>query len=405
MLTHLQREQFNTILEELGKNLDITPAQYENIVRSYEAVGLHLAKHDSLLHKYNPQIQPQGSMLLGVIIQPIHEDDDLDVDLVCQLTGKDARWTQYDLKQIVGQQIASHGTYGRMLVRPDGRRCWTLEYAESARFHMDILPCIVDSGYRILLEKAFSESGIKDVNGLALRITDKEDMGYRRVSDHQLWLKSNPFGYARWFFQRAELSLTKAFSLNESIQPLPKYNSDKLPLQRAIQIMKRHRDMIYGGDDNKPISIIITTLAATAYNKEVDVLTTLENVVAKMKGLIEKRYDVDLGKYVKWVPNPINPVENFADKWQEHPEREKKFYQWLEQLQVDIHYAMSQIGVPKVQEALSKSFGEIPVTRAFYAIGEQTRINTQSGRSRLDVVSGITSTGATVIRPHNFFGK
>lgn len=42
----------------------------------------------------------------------------------------------------------------------------------------------------------------------------------------------------------------------------------RTPLQRAIQIMKRHRDMRFNGhrdEDHKPISMIITTLAAKLY--------------------------------------------------------------------------------------------------------------------------------------------
>jgi hypothetical protein len=105
ILTIQQKTQFNEILEELGRNLDISETQYNAVSKSYEAVGLHLAKHDSPLGQYDPQIQPQGSFMLGTMIQPIHEDDDLDVDLVCRLVGKQESWTQYDLKQAVGDQL------------------------------------------------------------------------------------------------------------------------------------------------------------------------------------------------------------------------------------------------------------------------------------------------------------
>ncbi|SCW86855.1 nucleotidyltransferase [Mucilaginibacter sp. NFR10] len=219
MLSNLQKEQFNEILEELGNNLDITQTQYNAAVKSYQAVGLHLAKHDSIIGKYDPEILPQGSFMLGTMIQPIHEDDDLDIDLVCQLVGKEEKWTQYDLKQKVGEQLRAHATYATMIKDPEGRRCWTLEYSEQANYHMDILPCIVDSGFRILLEKAFSASESSEINELALRITDRETDDYKIETNHLNWLKTNPFGYGRWFFNRASLSFTKSF--NESIQPVP----------------------------------------------------------------------------------------------------------------------------------------------------------------------------------------
>ena len=68
---------------------------------------------------------------------------------------------------------------------------------------------------------------------------------------------------------------------------VPAYKEKKSPLQRVVQILKRHRDLMFNGDESKPISIIITTLAARAYNKETDVLDALVNVVNSMERYIE----------------------------------------------------------------------------------------------------------------------
>lgn len=57
--------------------------------------------------------------------------------------------------------------------------------------------------------------------------------------------------------------------LAESVRAVPKYQSNKTPLQRAVQILKRHRDIMFAGDEDKPVSIIITTLAAKAYQEKV----------------------------------------------------------------------------------------------------------------------------------------
>jgi hypothetical protein len=63
------KKQFHEILEELGKNLDISETQHNAVAKSYEAVGLHLAKHNSPLGKYDPEILPQGSFMLGTVLQ------------------------------------------------------------------------------------------------------------------------------------------------------------------------------------------------------------------------------------------------------------------------------------------------------------------------------------------------
>ena len=117
-------------------------------------------------------------------------------------------------------------------------------------------------------ESLNSSANLSEVGKLAIRITDNERDDFPFETDHTNWLKSNPFGYAKWFFNRAEVSSTKRVMLSEAIKPVPNFQQNKLPLQRVVQILKRHRDMMFNGDDDKPISIIITTLAARAYNKE-----------------------------------------------------------------------------------------------------------------------------------------
>lgn len=36
-----------------------------------------------------------------------------------------------------------------------------------------------------------------------------------------------------------------------------------------------------------------------------------------------------------WVANPVNPEENFADKWAEVPRRKKIFKEWLDRVRRD----------------------------------------------------------------------
>ena len=100
-------------------------------------------------------------------------------------------------------------------------------------------------------------------------------------------LKSNPDGYAIWFANRCRERVSKTQLLTEEIVPLKSYNPNKTPLQRIVQILKRHRDIMFQGDDKKPISIIITTLAAQAYNGESNIIEGLVNVVLHLKDNIQ----------------------------------------------------------------------------------------------------------------------
>ncbi len=96
--------------------------------------------------------------------------------------------------------------------------------------------------------------------------------------------------------------------------------ASKTPLQRAVQILKRHRNFHFQNDqDNKPASIIITTLAAKAYRNQEDLCDALVEMIRDMPRFIESCNG-------KWsVVNPVDPEENFADKWNEDPELASAF--------------------------------------------------------------------------------
>ena len=406
MLTSEQTTQFSDILEEFGKTLDITETQYNTAVTSYQAVGKWLSKDDSVLAPYEPEILPQGSFTLGTMVKPENENDDLDIDLVCQLTGKAPQWTQYDLKQKVGDQIKLNDAYKDML-DDEGRRCWTLIYSDSANYHMDILPCIVGKDFKTVLAKSFSARELQQIDDLAIRITDKKEPNYRTAVDPDDWLKSNPFGYSRWFFQQADLTLRKSGWILEAVQPVPNYREDKLPLQRVVQILKRHRDMRFQGDEDKPISIIITTLAAKAYRKETDIITALTNVVQQMPFEIEERVNPKTGKPVKWIENPVNPEENFADKWVEKPQRQENFFEWMHQVGLDLNLALQQAGkgLNKIQETMEMPFGKSLIVKAFGNYGESLRKLRESGGMRMAERTGILGTvGRAVVPQHTNFG-
>lgn len=406
MLTQDQKEQFSSIFEEIGNSLDITEEQYNSAVKSYKAVGTWLSNQDSLLKPYMPQILPQGSFLLGTVIKPVVEGSELDLDLVCQLNGKGPDWTQKILKQKVGTQLKSNKLWEKLLIEPDGRRCWTLQYSDSAKFHMDILPAIISNNYSTILEKAFTDKDVTKIEDIALSITDKKLYNYNSSVRPEEWLKSNPFGYAIWFENQARLTFEKAIMLSESIKPVPKFSKDKLPLQRVVQILKRHRDIKFGDDEHKPISIIITTLAAQAYNKEINVIDALLNVVDDMLNHIEVRTIPGTLHKIKWISNPVNEQENFADKWPENQKKEENFYQWHAELKKDIEFALDQRGgLNKIQEALEKPFGKDTITKAFSNYSDNMLKQRTDGNLKMASGSGILGALGTAIKGHSFHGE
>lgn len=398
-----QKNQLSQILEELGLVLDITKDQYDAAIRSYQFVASWLADESSPLYLYKPVIWPQGSFLLGTMIKPFGKEE-LDLDLVCRLLGKAASWTQFDLKEAVGNRLKDHGTLRTLIVTPDGRRCWTLNYHDKAKFHMDILPAVTSSDYQSRIEMAMSAVTPVDFASLGIRITDKKLANYMTETAVVNWLFCNPFGYKIWFDQRASLPLMKAMALSDSIKPVPPYRKEKLPLQRVVQILKWHRDAMFNGDCDKPISIILTTLAAKAYNKETSIIEALMNVVDQMASMIEERYSITHGRYIKWIANPVNAQENFADKWAEVPKKQENFYKWLNQLHTDLEDMGGQRGLSNIQASMQRSFGKNEVAKAFNNYGDMLRQQSQSGDLRVAAAFGIGTSGSK-IHGHNFDGN
>ena len=401
MLTTEQTEYFNQILREIGISLGITKSQYDAAVASYQFVGQWLSRPDSSLSSLNPEILPQGSFLLGTMVRPVHEDDDLDIDLVCRLASKGIYWTQADVKRIVGEAIKEHATLKRML-DTEGRRCWTLLHREEAKFHMDILPAVINETFVQLLERKQMVNE-NDARDLAIRITDMLMYNYKTATDIADWLKSNPFGYALWFKARAALQQNRLFSLNEVIQPVPEFLEDKLPLQIIVQLLKRHRDIMFNGDCDKPISIIITTLAARAYGRQESLIEGLIAVVNTMENFIEDK--LIAGQFIKWIGNPVNAEENYADKWVAEPQKQSNFYKWLRKLKTDLDSLLSQRG-SNVQIVMSEIFGSRDVNKAFSDMGTRARQQRESGAMKMAAGTGIIgSIGRTTIPPHNPFGS
>lgn len=424
MNTPNHKFQFNEILETLVKNLSISKSQHEAAIQSYKAVGKFLSNDNSSLSVYQPYIKPQGSFIIGTTIQPIDPNDDIDLDVVCEFKRKPENWAQYHLKNAVGNRLKESDRYREMLDE-EGRRCWTLNYRENTesanqRYHMDILPALISSGYAIILEKAMSADSYEDFDQLRLSITDKEESGYDTEVRSEFWKQSNPYGYAIWFMNIAKTikgMKKRTFSLNEAVKPVPEYQEARLPLQEVVQLLKRHRDIYFTHEQDedvkkqKPISCIITTLAARAYREEEELIDALWGVINRMEDEIEFVFDPNLNKDVEWISNPTNRKENFADRWNDEGSvRRENFYRWLEQVKADLRDAQSKTGLQNISESLKNSFGKDAVLKTFSEYANRSRLLTESGQNNIDRKLGVVGTATAgltsinSIKPHKFFG-
>lgn len=401
------KHQLNQLLGLMVDKLSISESQYKIVVDSYNAVGAWLSKDDSVLAQYHPEIYPQGSFALGTMIKPLVDGDELDIDLVCELLHKPQGWTQYDLKEIVGRRIKENETYRHLLDKQDGgRRCWTINYrsnidAQHHKYHLDILPSIVRDDYSSMIRR-FSLTENQDYDTLKLYITDKKTVNYKTETNVYGWPKSNPFGYKKWFESRCVQKQLRMFA-SESVHAVPLLNNNDSILQQSIRLLKRHRDVMFAADENKPISIIITTLAARAYGGESNLIESLLQIVNNMERYISKVIGND-GCMICKIVNPVNEKENFADKWLECPDKQIKFFSWLKKIQTDIHALESVSNLEALKDLFVKLFGESVSTQVFENYGNNMRLMREQGCLRMMGTGALGSVGVNV-KAHNFHGK
>lgn len=348
-----------TFLESLSNVLDISPSDYNLAVNRYNAVATYLKSQG-----IGADFYVQGSFRLGTVIKPYKGDEDaaFDIDLVSQCHINKQDTTPNELKKHIGDVLKQSGVYGNLT--EESRRCWTIEYAENAGlgFHIDVLPSVnEESSIKTNIANSMREN--PSLADTAIAITDKKNDGY-------CWTTSNPNGFATYFdsvnapFVNIVRSIEKKaiYEKNRNIYASIEAVPDLLvrtSLQRVIQILKYHRDVRFCRDplcDDRPISMIITALTTEILKQHgfiaQDPYQLLLFVVSQLKkdaellndkGLNEKSLSQLRGvrrdpSSKRWyIPNPVNPLENFADKWNEQgSEKPKAFFQWVDWIEQDI---------------------------------------------------------------------
>jgi len=354
------------VLEEIAQALDIPPSKFQEAKERYEALGGWLDRPESTLARYDPVITPQGSILLGTVTRPLTATEEYDVDLVCLLKASKTDFTQKSLKEAVGVEVREYARVHNMEKKPEERRrCWTVHYADGAQFHMDVVPALPDAQkYQLILEQRGYRNlaGDPSLTGQAIAITDNTEPLYDRLTDD--WPQSNPLGYAAWFRSRMAMQLTEQKRavagrrlITASVDDIPDHEV-RTPLQRAIQLLKRHRDCMFADDgEHKPISIIITTLATHAYNNESTISAALQSILTTMDRYIEWR------GAEAWIANPVNPAENFADKWAEEPRKRENFFRWLKRARVDFALYLRASSFDQIPDVLRENLGTDLVDR------------------------------------------
>lgn len=345
----------NKILEALVAEVELPDSAYDKAVKRYEDLGAWLSREGSTVRRNSPRVSPQGSFALGTANYPLNPKEDYDLDLTCKLQDgiTQASHTQFQVKDMVRHELEQYRVARNIQEELDEkRRCWRLLYKDSPGFHLDTVPGIPADQYRrgVLIQEmraqGLSEHLSAELAAEAIWITDNKHPAYRIQSFN--WLSSNPAGYLGWFRSRLT-GVAASTEVQAKVDDMPVYRR-KTPLQHTIQLLKRHRDVMFEKNpDSKPISAIITTIAARNYRPGEDLAQTVATVLGAL--------DVFRRSNSSEVLNPVNPEENFADKWgmPEYAKHNLKrsFHDWVEQVVSDFaRFTKAKSGAQVVAEAI-----------------------------------------------------
>lgn len=302
-------KKYNYFIDAIGEKIQITDSEYEKMKNHYEA----LCKHIDLNHVLSNEkgnLYQQGSFLIDTVVKPLKRDE-FDVDMVAEF---DVEWKpQHKVNEFYDKLYDSFDTklYGDKLEKY--RNSIRINY--KGNYHFDIMPVI-----KTCTKDVFKAPDVK----------------------MSKWVDRAPKSYSEWFNEKCDLIMlnegyildNKAY-FNTNIRDMnidelkkPLSFRMKAPLKRAVQLIKRARDVFFQGvDEYIPQSIVLTTLVANCYEGETEIVGFLKKVANSLKMLAMQEEVFNLFNPIK------NANENFTEKWQFHDEyfdNFKKFAFWFD---------------------------------------------------------------------------
>lgn len=365
--------QIDDLLDKMAEEVQLDKTRYDRMKGHYEAVKKWIEDDDKFFKPFKYDVYPHGSVRILTTVKPLANEFDLDITLHLKTS-----WTNHTPLKIYNElkrRLEENSTYKGMLEPKN--RCLRLNY--SGDFHMDILPGIQESEW----------------DEDKLKVPDKE-LG--------TWVSSNPRGYAKWFLGRA--SMVKESLLEKALraEKLPADDfANKKPLQQAVQLIKRYRDIYFQGNDRyRTSSIVLTTIAGQFYNGEDSIFNTVDGIIDRIRTSISAT-----SARIK-VLNPVNQEEDFTDKWDAEPKYYEAFKAFCNHLHKQWQELKKEQGVPTEGMILKGLFGDEVLVKAQKRqtdILETYRSKNLLGVNRNTGTLSTAVAGVTSLKPNTFFGE
>lgn len=376
MINNLEKNRLiDDLLQRVGAKLQISKTQRELAEERYHAVGTWLSKDENLFDGVEINIYPQGSLSTSTTVKPLSRQE-YDLDLVCEIDESHEGKDPIELLNTIEKRLRDNAIYKDKVERKN--RCIRLNYANE--FHMDILPA----------------HPVNPNLDTCIKVPD------RKAED---WKDSNPKGYTAWFNTRSNQIEKALFEAHAEIEPLPDDESveRKVPLKRAVQLIKRYRDIYFEKDpDSAPISIVLTTLAGRVYDGQVSVNETITHILNQISFLISDSDE----KLI--VLNPSNEKEILSERWDSYPDLYRAFENFINDFRTTWKQLNELQGLNEIADEFKKIFGENvtnQVLKEQAAHLEKTRNNKGLAVVSSGLLVAATTEKAVAMERNTFYGE
>lgn len=362
------------ILLNVCAALQLPPEKYTLADERYQTISRIIGK-DAAFSSKRINVYPQGSFRHKTTVKPLAREE-YDLDFVVELP-QNSLMTPKELYDHIARILSNDGIHNDMVEKKN--RCIRINYKND--FHMDIMPAkLVDQ-----------QSG-------EIIVPDKT-LGH--------WYHhSNPIKYAEWFESKARETITaeiqKRHFAEMKTEPIEEQEvvTRLEPLRRAVQLIKRYRD-IYCEKHNVVAvrSIIISTLMG-------NISSAYTNTYEIMKDFC--KYICDLNRASKGKPFEIkNPVvdEVLTEKWSEDVSIYDGFINMVHALADDLVRLQNMKINSEANKLLKEMFGERIVNAAIIDYSKPIGVARTQGTLAVGASGTLnTKSTGTPVKKNTFYG-
>lgn len=362
------------IILEICSKLQLQPNLYVLANERYHTIA-DIIQNDTVFEKLELRMYPQGSFRLKTTVKPL-KGNEYDLDFVAELP-QDANMTPRQLYDHIYRILSTDGIHDKMLEKKN--RCIRVCYAND--FHIDIMP------------------------GQALNRSTNEII----VPDRELkkWYHhSNPIGYANWFKNQARTRIEyvlKSKKIQCSTEPIEEQEvvTHLEPLKRAVQLIKRYRDIYCDKNNTEPVrSIVICTLMgyiSSDYSNEISIMMDFCRFV-------NAKITVSNGKAFE-VKNPVVD-EVLTEKWKENEQNYIDFVNMMQSLTKDLETLNTASSNTAIIKQLQAMFGENITNDAVKNNAEKLNKARLSGTVTVGATGMLNAPNAiTTVKKNTFYGE